>query len=141
MTPLPDAIQQFILGHHVLSLATTDHEGVWAASCFYSFDATQSVFFILSSPDTRHGRAMLETSGVAGTISGQPVAIHEIRGVQFSATAHLLDGQERDIALRHYVSRHPLARLKSSAIWQLRINALKFTDNSRVFGHKTLWTR
>jgi uncharacterized protein YhbP (UPF0306 family) len=141
MNPLPDKIRKFILENHVVSLATIDEGGVWAASCFYSFEATQNLLFILSSTLTRHGQAMLRKDHVAGTISGQPTSLHEIRGVQFSATALLLEGEKRDAALRHYLQRHPVARFKPSEIWEIRLTDVKFTDNSLSFGQKTPWTR
>ncbi len=140
-TALPDKIQSFILAHHVLSLATADGDGVWAASCFYAFDQERNALLVLSSAQTRHGQAMLQNARVAGTICGQPTAWRDIQGIQFSAQARLLDADDRDRGRALYLRRHPLARFKPSDLWGLRLASLKFTDNSHVFGQKTLWTR
>lgn len=141
MQPLPAPIRDFIIGHHVLSLATCGDDGPWAASCFYAFDEPGAALLILSSSDTRHGRHMLDRPQVAGTISGQPEALRDIRGLQFTAHATPLDQIERSVALQLYCERHPLARLHASQIWRLALDQLKFTDNRRLFGHKTRWAR
>ena len=141
MPPLPATIRDFIISHHVLSLATCGDDGPWAASCFYAFDEPGAALLILSSSETRHGRHMLDRPQVAGTISGQPEALRDIRGLQFTAHATLLDRTERNEALRLYCARHPLARLHASPVWRLALDQLKFTDNRRLFGHKTRWSR
>jgi uncharacterized protein YhbP (UPF0306 family) len=140
-TTLAEKIQSFILDHHVLSLATTDRDGLWAASCFYAFDQDRNALLVLSSAQTRHGQAMLQCARIAGTICGQPTAWRDIQGLQFSAQAQLLDEDEHDRGHALYLRRHPLARFKPSDLWSLRLELLKFTDNSHVFGQKTLWSR
>lgn len=141
MNPLPLSIVEFIDSNHVVSVATLDADGVWSASCFYAFDARNATLIILSGTDTRHGAAMLDVALVSGTISGQPKNLRDIRGVQLSAQAERLEGMARHEALRLYTQRHPLARLKSTDAWALRLQAVKFTDNYSLFGHKTRWAR
>ncbi|GAB2896011.1 YhbP family protein [Microvirgula curvata] len=141
MPPLPATIRDFILGHHVLSLATCDANGPWAASCFYAFDQADVALLILSSGETRHGRHMRDRPQVAGTISGQPQAVHEICGLQFTARAILLEQDLRDRALQCYIGRHPQAGLHTAPVWRLALEQLKFTDNRQQFGHKTRWSR
>lgn len=141
MMPLPDSMAEFMADHHVVSVATLDDEGVWCASCFYAFDPHAARLIILSGAETRHGAAMLARSAVSGTISGQPRHLRDIRGVQFSARAERLESVARHEALRLYTLRHPLAKLKTTDVWALSLDRVKFTDNHRLFGHKTHWTR
>lgn len=138
---LPVAIGDFIAAHHVVSLATLFEGEPWAASCFYAFDRDHAVLLILSDVKTRHARAMLAHARVAGTIAAQPEALHEIRGVQLVGDVHLLEGEEADAAFALYCERHPVARLRRSAIWQLVLKEIKYTNNLLVFGEKTTWRR
>jgi hypothetical protein len=141
MTPLPHSITEFIASLHVVSVATLDADGLWSASCFYAFDVADANLVLLSSADTRHGAAMLADGRVSGTISGQPKNLRDIRGVQFSARAERLDGVAKHAALRLYTQRHPLAKLKTTDVWLLHMDEIKFTDNYSLFGHKTRWSR
>lgn len=141
MTPVPDRIRDFILSNHVLSLCTQDRDGLWAASCFYAYDPGNTALVVLSSVETRHGRAMAEFPKVAGTIAGQPIGIREIRGLQYGAEAELLSGERRAAALNIYTTLHPLAKLAHAEVWGLRLEHLKHTDNRYIFGQKTYWTK
>lgn len=138
---LPAPILAFVRDYHVLSLATWHAGELWAASCFYAVDEAHTALLILSSEQTRHGLAMRQHSEVAGTIAGQPKLIPAIRGVQFRATALLLDGPEQDAAYALYCQRHPIARLQRSAIWRLDLQEVKYTDNRKIFASKQTWLR
>ena len=141
MFPIPEPIAEFLLQHHVLSLATQDKDGLWAASCFYAADLAKGRLLLLSSLDTRHGAAMLTSPRVAGTISGQPETLTDIVGVQLTAQATLLSDGDAKAALALYCRRHPLARLGRHPIWSLSLHSLKHTSNRWVFGQKTHWHR
>lgn len=138
---IPDVIAAHIESHHVLGLCVCDEEGLWAASCFYVFDAHQGDLVILTDAETRHGKQMIRDPLVAGLIAGQPVEIHEIRGLQFTARAALLPEAEREDALELYACRHPVSRTAEAEVWRLQLQTLKFTDNRVSFGHKTYWSR
>lgn len=141
MPPIPSVIARFIRENHVLSLATILDERPWAASCFYAFDEERARLIVLTEPSTRHGLAMHANQEVAGTIAGQPQVITDIQGIQFRAHASLLSNGAATDARQLYCERHPAARLKPAPVWQLLLAELKFTDNSLVFGRKTLWQR
>lgn len=136
---LPLAVESFMQQHHVVGLATVAAGEPWAASCFYVFDAQSVSLLIMSSETTRHGAAMLEHGVVAGTIAGQPTSIAAVRGVQFIAAAQRLQGSAQDEAYAFYCTRHPIARLKRSAVWLLALRELKYTDNAQLFASKTHW--
>ncbi len=141
MAPLPSNIRDFLLKNHVVGLATVLAGEPWAASCFYAFDASSIALIILSSEQSRHGVAMLNHATVAGTIAGQPTFIPKIQGIQFVASAQRLHDDEQEKAYALYCARHPIARLKRSAVWRLSLQELKFTDNSLLLGNKTRWQR
>jgi uncharacterized protein len=141
MLPLPSRITEFMSDHHVLSLAVIDGGTPWSASCFYAFDPMTASVLVMTSVKTRHGHAMRENKQISGTISGQPEHIRDIRGVQFSADATLVSGDDLETAMTRYLARHPVARLRSTDLWRLSITQIKLTDNSLVFARKTLWQR
>jgi uncharacterized protein len=140
-SPLPAAVCEFLRAWHVLSLCVTDAQGPWAASLFYAFDETAADLIVLTSPKTRHGQCMLDAPVVAGTVVGQAERITDIRGVQFVAQAKLLKDTGRSEQLDIFLQRHPIARLKPSDVWALRLIDLKYTDNQLVFARKTRWQR
>lgn len=139
--PLPATMARFIARSHVVSLATGDATGLWAASCFYAFDAGHVALIVLTERNTRHGAAMLARPAVAGTIAGQPHNIATIRGVQFAGQAHLLEGAEADAAYATYCQCHPVARLHRADTWLIGLDEIKYTNNANVFAQKTLWQR
>lgn len=140
-TPLPAAMRDFLLAHHVVGLATLWQGEPWAASCFYAFDMDEIALIVLSDPGTRHGEAMLAHARVAGTIAAQPAAVTDIRGIQFTADVGLLAGDESDAARARYCQRHPIARLMGGEVWRLRLLTIKYTDNAHLLGSKTHWQR
>lgn len=131
---------RFLAENHVLSLAVVTDDEPWAASCFYAVDEDLSLI-VMSSLETRHGAAMRDHARIAGTIAGQPSHVLAIRGIQFSATAVLLEGEARDAARSLYCQRHPVARLMRSEVWRLVLDTIKYTDNSRGPANKLHWTR
>lgn len=138
---LPDKIQEFLVQNHVVSLAIKDDKGLWAASCFYALDTAQARLIVLTSQTTRHGQQMLIQPRLAGTVAQQPRHLREIRGLQFTAHAELLDGIPRQDALGIYTRRHPLAMLKRTDVWAIRLDGVKYTDNHYVFAQKMCWER
>ncbi|GLU30199.1 hypothetical protein WKR88_22195 [Trinickia caryophylli] len=141
MSRLPAPIAEFIVAHHVLGLAVVDRGMPWAASCFYAFDEPAASLIVMTSVQTRHGMAMRDSPAVAGTIGAQPERIRDIRGVQFGAWAECLTGAERRAASSLYLARHPIARLRTTDLWRLRLEDVKFTDNRLVFAQKSHWQR
>lgn len=127
---------------HQAGAGRSQTPGLWAASCFYVFDAARARLIVLSSRSTLHGRMMLDCPDMAGTIAGQPTQVQDIRGVQFLAHARCLaDDPEKAEALALYTARHPVARGMPADVWSLSLQQLKFTDNRIAFGHKTYWQR
>lgn len=136
----PDTrIIDFILQHHVMSLATCDGTAPWAANAFYAFDEPALRFLLLSQPKTRHGRQALANPRVAGCVAGQPTALSEIRGLQFEGRIDRLQGAEGMRAEDVYYARFPAARGMFAPVWAISLDHLKFTDNRLGFATKLVW--
>ncbi|HXP98409.1 MAG TPA: pyridoxamine 5'-phosphate oxidase family protein [Telmatospirillum sp.] len=136
-----DKIVSYIKANNILTVCTEQNAIPWAASCFYAFDKDTMEFFVLTSLETRHGAEMQNNNQVAGTVSSQQVNVAKIRGLQFSGTALLLDGEPEKKGRSLYYKRFPLARVHAAPLWSIRLEAMKYTDNSFGFGTKLFWER
>lgn len=141
MPPIPNHMLKFIQANHVVSFATHTQDNFWAASCFYAFDEKKVRLIILTSKKTMHAQLMLENPYIVGTICGQTEKIKDIEGIQFSAIAKCLEAQDIPQALQIYYQKHPLARLKSSNVWELSFQVIKYTSNKIAFAQKMVWNK
>jgi uncharacterized protein len=81
-----DRLLKFLREHKVLTLAVTESDGnPCAAALFYAID-DELHFYVLTDPATRHGKAMLANSSVAGTIQLDRQEWHEIQGSSFAGS-------------------------------------------------------
>lgn len=103
-------ISRYMKKLHVLTLCVGRDSELWCASCFYTYDENEVAFYIMTETSTRHGEMMLRYPAVAGTIAGQPKTVMLIKGVQFSAQALLLQGEDAVSARERYTQRFPIAR-------------------------------
>ena len=118
------------------------HEGeLWCANAFYLFDAQNVALYLLTDDKTRHARMSGACAPVAGTVNGQPKTVARIRGVQFKGEIRRLEGQESDAVRKAYLRRFPVARVLPAPVWEIRLDEIKFTDNTLGFGKKLHWLR
>lgn len=136
-----ERIGHWLVRQHVVSWCVATDDDMWCASAFYIFDAKRAVFWLLSDTETRHGKMTGRYARVAGTVNGQPKTVALIRGVQFKGEIRQLDGPESDAARSRYNHRFPVARTMSAPVWEIRVDELKFTDNTQGFGKKFHWQR
>ena len=136
-----EKILAYIKGNAVLTICSAQGNVPWAANCFYVFDAARMQFLILTSLETRHGAEIQENCWVAGTFSSQQTSVIKIRGLQYSAIARRLAGEEEEGARNLYYRKFPAARLHSAPIWSVAPYVLKLTDNTLGFGTKIVWTK
>ncbi|HDG1707496.1 TPA: YhbP family protein [Kluyvera ascorbata] len=135
------AISRWLAKQHVVSWCVAKEGELWCANAFYVYDPQRVAFYLLSEETTRHGQMTGQQAPVAGTINGQPKTVALIRGVQFKGEIRLLRGEEAEEKRALYVKRFPVARMLSAPVWELRLDELKFTDNTLGFGKKLHWLR
>ncbi|MCG3885036.1 hypothetical protein I3271_10075 [Photobacterium leiognathi] len=134
-------IATFIKRHHLLTLCATFNNELWCANCYYVFDAQTMVLYIMSSPESRHGKLMICNKFISGTIAPEPDNIADIQGIQFAGKIDLLENNEEKIAVNIYNQHFPIAKNIPSKIWKIALNELKMTDNRIKFGFKLSWQR
>ena len=135
------AISRWLAKQHVVSWCVANEGELWCANAFYVYDPQRVAFYLLSEETTRHGQMTGKQAPVAGTVNGQPKTVALIRGVQFKGEIRLLDGDEAAEKRALYVRRFQVARVLSAPVWELRLDELKFTDNTLGFGKKMHWLR
>lgn len=134
-----ETIDRYVAGHHVVSLAASAENSVWAASVFYAFDVPGQRLLFVTSPTTTHGRLMLINPTVAATISTQGKDITKLRGIQLRGTSALLTGAEADCGRKLLAATSPVPIPVDVALWALAPTYIKMVDNSMGFGHKEEW--
>lgn len=134
------AISRWLAKQHVVTWCV-QQEGEPGAPMPLSFDAQKVAFYILTEEKTRHAQMSGPQAAIAGTVNGQPKTVALIRGVQFKGEIRRLEGEESDLARKAYNRRFPVARMLSAPVWEIRLDEIKFTDNTLGFGKKLVWQR
>ena len=122
----------FLKKHHLLTLATSNQNIPYCASCFYAFNAKEATLTIASDTKTRHGKEALENKHVAGTIALETKIVGNIQGVQFTGIFRVATKAEAT----PYFKRFPYALALNPHLWTIEIEYLKFTNNTLGFGNK-----
>ena len=134
-------IIKFVKKHHVLTLATSKEEQAWGCNCFYAFDDEKLEFYFLTEEATRHASEILTNNKVAGSIVLESKLVGKLQGVQFSGIAYRPKDDELSNAKAKYLKRFPYAIAANTPYWAIRVDIIKFTDNTLGFGKKLLWNR
>lgn len=135
------AISRWLEKQHVVSWSVAKEGELWAACAFYLYDRDNVAFYLLSEETTRHAQMSGPRATVAGTVNGQPKTVALIRGVQFRGEIRLMEADEGAPIRERYYRRFPMARVLSAPLWEIRLDELKFTDNTLGFGKKMRWLR
>lgn len=145
---VPAEVLALLAREHVLTLATQDAAGPWAAPVFYALDGEDLLF--VSSPRARHSAALAEGSRCAGAVHAPAAAWQQIAGVQLAGSVRQLEGEEAETARAVYTRRFPfvaegdpalVAALARSAWYRLRIDEAVRVDNTRGLGQRERWQR
>ena len=126
----------FINGHHVLSLATTQRDRPSSCSVFYAFMQDDNSFVFASEYESEHIQNIMQNSDVSAAIHDETRELMLIKGLQ-------IKGQVTKAHSRHehlYLKTFPEAQEIKKEIWMIKITELKLTDNKDIgFGQKEVW--
>ncbi|MFJ8045590.1 pyridoxamine 5'-phosphate oxidase family protein [Kitasatospora sp. NPDC096147] len=146
-TPPDPAFQQALAAHTTVTLAYADADGPQACAVLYAPTERATLLF-LSSPTTRHGRA-LDGARAAFTVQADGQEWRTITGLQGHGTCRTVtDPAARDAAWAVYAARFTFlaedpaltAALARTALWELTPTDLRLIDNSRGFGDHREWS-
>ena len=137
-----ERISEFISKQTCGTLSCVEGSGTsWCFSFFYSFDEEKKLLFYKSSNDTRHSIIIQANPRVSGTVLPDKLNFMAIKGVQFDGmilpAADPLTAQ----ASAHYHKKHPVALAMPGEVWTIRLDHIKFTDNTLGIGKKLSWER
>ena len=139
-------VDDYLAAHHVVTLATCDALGPWAAAVYYAHrDAT---LYFLSSAATRHARAIDADGRVAATVQADATEWSRITGLQLEGRARRLAATEEAAARSLYAAKFPFVGALAQAPAALReafarvswyglaIERACLIDNRLGFGHR-----
>lgn len=132
-------ITDFIMSHHVLTIASINDDRPWCANCFYAFLHDENAFVFTSDGETRHGSEFLKNKNVAGSVVLETSVVGKIQGIQFEGIIEEPEGEMAGIAKKCYLKRFPYAVFMNTHLWIVKLRSVKMTDNRLGFGKKLLW--
>ena len=137
-----ERIEKFIQQHTCASFCCMDKGPTpYCFSCFYAFNPEDVLLYFKSAADSHHSGLMKENRSIAGTILPDKLNLFRIRGIQFEGIVLFNDDPLILQASTYYYKKFTVAKAMAGEIWTVRINKIKFTDNSLGFGKKLLWER
>ncbi len=131
-----EKIDSFLQEHHVLSLSTCSDTDISTCNLFYTFDKESTSFIVASSDETLHVAHIQKNPKVSGTVVLETKTIGKIQGVQFRGNFSYLENKELK---KLYFKAFPYAIAMNPALWQIKIDYFKMTDNKLGFGKKIIW--
>lgn len=135
-------IDSFIQEHTCANIACLDKNGnPYSFSCFYAINIKAALLYFKSSADSNHAGFLLSNPTVAGTILPDRLNKLQVKGIQLSGIVLSFDDELAQDASSHYYKIHPIAMAMSGDIWTIKINWIKYTDNTLGFGKKIIWER
>ncbi len=138
---MPEQIITFLEDQTVVTIATSVNDQPYCASCYYAYVPGDNLLVFKSDSDTRHIEEALQNNQVGGTVLPDNVTKVKPKGVQFTGIFSKAEGGVGEKAKKAYLKKYPVAGIFRGDIWVIELSKIKFTDNTLVFGKKTLWER
>nr|WP_294905435.1 pyridoxamine 5'-phosphate oxidase family protein [uncultured Lacibacter sp.] len=138
---MPEQIAAFFDDSSIVTIATSVQDQPYCASCYFAYVPDGHLLAFKSDTDTRHIEEALQNNLVAGTILPDKITKSKPKGLQFTGVFSKAEGTAGDKAKKAYLKKYPVAGLFRGDIWVIELSKIKFTDNTLVFGKKTLWER
>ena len=132
-------ITDFLLHHHVLTMATSISDQPWCANCFYVYLPEENLLAFTSEIKTRHIKEGLQNKKIAGSVVLETGIIGKIQGIQFLGILGEPPGNLEEVVKKAYLRRFPVAMLMETTMWIVQLTYIKMTDNRLGFGKKLIW--
>ena len=134
-------IIDFINGHHLLTLATSNNNTPYCCNVFFLYNVANNQLIFSSDTKTKHAQDFIANPNVAGTIALETKEVAKIQGVQLLGAIQELNGGKLKIAKEEYLKAFPYARLMKPHLWAMELNFIKMTHNKLGFGKKLVWKK
>jgi uncharacterized protein YhbP (UPF0306 family) len=140
MNPIPDKLQLFISENKISTVCfVNDENKPYCINCFYTFDEKNNILIFKSSKGTTHQNYTKANACVSGTILPNEIDALKLKGVQFSGKIIENEEIEKLLLNSKYLKKYPMSIAIMGYIWAVKLDFLKFTDNTLGFGNKTIW--
>lgn len=135
-------IVHFIEKQNSATICCTGNAGnPYCFSCYYAINLKDGLLYFKSSVEAYHSILLKENPVIAGTILPDSLNKLKIKGVQL--TGELLNNQDALVkdAYILYHRKHPIALAIKGEVFTIRLDSIKMTDSTKVFGKKIFWNR
>lgn len=140
MTEIPEVIKNFIESFKICTVCFVDeNQKPHCINCFYFFDLENQLLVFKSSAGTNHASLTKAGAPVSGTILPENIDILKIKGLQFSGAIISNEEISKYNISFNYHKKYPMSIAMPGYVWAAKLETLKHTDNTLVFGKKTLW--
>ena len=138
--PNTKRIADFIKENKILTLCCLDQNNKpYCFHCFYAFDERNHLLFFKSSTGSYHSLLLSQNPIVSGSILPEKIEIMALKGIQLTGTVLYSDFPCQDSPESIYHKKFPFAVVKPGHVWCIRLDTLKMTDNTNIFGKKLEW--
>lgn len=139
---LPDErIVKFISSQTALTLAVSENNVPYCATCFYALEKENNLLVIKSKSETHHIKVTKTNPDVAGTITPDLLDRTRVQGIQFTgkiiSPAAIIFSKAKDA----YYKKYPFALAFSGEIYIIEFLSIKYTDNNFGFGKRLEWKK
>lgn len=142
MSAIPSDIADFIQQHKAATVCCLTETGSpYCFTCYYAFMPEQGWLVYKSGFGTQHEQCLKKQPAVSGTIVPEEIIVSTIRGIQYQGAQFAASFEQMMQANTAYYLRFPFAMAVPGNVFIIRLDWVKFTDNTISFGHKSHWSR
>lgn len=132
----------FIKENKIASISCVDSDSKpYCFHCFYVFDEKNYIIFFKSSLNTHHAKLLSNNQNIAGSILPDKIDFLALKGIQFTGTILTSNFPNNINPELYYHKKLPFALAKPGHVWFIRLEMVKMTDNTNIFGKKLRWER
>jgi uncharacterized protein YhbP (UPF0306 family) len=138
---MPEEIVKFLEDSSVVTIATSIDNHPYCAACYFAYVPEAQLLAFKSDSDTKHIEDALHNNVVAGSILPDKIVTAKPKGLQFTGEFFKAEDEIGEKAKWAYLKKYPVASIFRGDIWVIALAKVKFTDNTLIFGKKSLWER
>lgn len=136
------SILKFLEKQTCATICCTDEKAnPYCFSCYYVFDSENGLMYFKSSAETEHAQLLQKNRVISGTVLPDTLNKLIAKGVQLQGVVLSPDEIMTAGASAVYHKKMPLAVAVKGTVFTIRIDRIKMTDSSRIFGKKINWER
>lgn len=109
-------------------------------TCFFVFDEANKCLYFKSQMQTKHAPLLAQEAKVGGTVLEDNLDRVLVKGIQFQGLVRRNSVFDVTASMLYH-AKYPMALAVPGDMWTVDLKNIKFTDNSKGFGHKVLWSR